>query len=370
MQKIIITILSLTFVSSAFAMDAMDRDRGQESHTSVLTSVGVKEGEEVDPDFSAKLIHWDDTTKPRPTDNKFGTICNHGYIQPQFVDAVLEKPGLDVLEVGPGDGLVLQKILTDARNQFNPVRYTMVEPCTSHLKQIDTVIETYNKNDKNWFGKAKNGDIRQFIVGKEKKYDLILCSQVLHFFDPLDQLQVLMRLRNALKDNGRLYLITNSLLSLNIWVMGKDSESVRKVSNEYIREIKENQEKGDLWSGYHLNSIFMGQRLAIKKQEGFDYDAPTVHSPSTLIPLLKAVGFQVNECQNFTEITESSIYAPSIRLGAVATRAAEMNMPLIKEYLKQAQEKREKRKEIEKFMEDNSEFIALMVQLISAQHSK
>jgi len=151
-----------------------------------LSPFSILEGQASDKDWfglNDLKICFQKNTELRQTANQFGSIMNHGDIQPQFIEEVF-KSNQDILEVGPGDGPALKQILTDDRNLETAVNYTVVEPSQQHLKIIDQTIKKHSKNTKNWFGKAKNGDIRQFIEGKENKYDLIFCSQVLHFLTP------------------------------------------------------------------------------------------------------------------------------------------------------------------------------------------
>jgi SAM-dependent MidA family methyltransferase len=55
-------------------------------------------------------------------------------------------PIRNVLEIGSGDGLVLERILTDERNKKHPTHYTCVEPCETHKNAIQNIIRNHSKN--------------------------------------------------------------------------------------------------------------------------------------------------------------------------------------------------------------------------------
>lgn len=366
LKKIIIALWTAFLSGSGYAMEPanlLDPHR-------ILIFEGVSNEGETNIDLTAELIPWSGEAQIHDTKNKFGMSALHGYIMPQFVDALFSKPNLEVLEVGPADGLLLKLILEDERNLKTPIRYTVVEPCAEHLAAINQIKKQYSKNPQNWIGQAKNGDVREFIKGKENKYDLILCSQVLHYFDPMDQLEILQGFQKSLKEIGRLFLITSSLFSINIWVDNNSFQERQEKQNIYIKKIKLLQSQGDLWPGYNFDNGFTSTKIVIKKEASLPYDLPHFHSATSFQALLKAVGFDVEKCCNFTEklpqsVQQQNLVLPSARLGAMARKGVPNN-DMIGIYKKQALKKRQEKESWEQMIKDHYNEIMLMSQMVSA----
>ncbi len=372
MRELFVTLLLMGLMIPCKACDNGEEDLSKKMH--VFES--CKPGEIVEEDKVVHLSSWKGELKDHPTKNNFGTSSLHGDIQPQFVEALFHEPGQEVLEVGPADGLMLEVILKDPRNLTIPIRYTVVEPSAEHLSAIDGVIKKHNKNKENWFGKAKKGDIREFIKdeNKSKKYKYILCSQVLHYMDPKDQLDVLNGFHRLLQDDGKLYLITNSYLSVDLWILSDgDEEEKKQLADSYIKRIVDLQSQDDLWPGYGFNTTFSSSWIYAKNVEKLPHDVPTLHTPTSLKNLLNAVGFSAELWRNFAEkdtslsgsLFKEYCFMSSPRLGVIASKGVPDAKKLV-DYEISASKKVEDKNHLKQYIEENLELLLTLGKLFSS----
>lgn len=258
------------------------------------------------------------------TSNDKGWIASsHARIESDFMKAVLQQKSPNTLEVGPGNGPTLKKILEDPRNIGNPVKYTVTELCKDHIKDLKDMIEKTNQNEQNWFGFAKNGDIREFIKDKKDKYDLIYCAQVLHFFDPLDQYNVMTGLYASLKEGATIYLLTNSILACPTDINRLHPQSSENEKQDMAKELVElfvkRSKAGNLWPGYTA--------------DGLHY-----HSVETLQNFLTAIGFKITKSHHISEtFSTDSVERMDVKIGIIASKSsAKPNATLLEKYLNQA----------------------------------
>lgn len=308
------------------------------------------------------FIKVEQISSTTPAESGYGANYSHGFVEPQFVDAIFSsiKP-LKVLEIGPGEGRVLIKLLQDPRNKACSFTYHFAEISEEDSKKINYIYRELSKNSNNKVCSASRekyqGDARLFLRKTPQVYDLVLCSNVLHYFSPEDQLDVLENIHRVLAENGKAYLLQCSVYCINAWMPAyQDMRCFEEAHQEFLGNAK----AGDLWPGYFCPSAISGKAgdriihsaLASKQSKGINLH-PTLHSKNSFGNLLKVVGFNIIDIKHFTEMTKkiskkpgkiSSFTAPTTRIGAIVEKnnISPIDKSLLEEYRHQAQEKTKK----------------------------
>lgn len=283
-------------------------------------------------------------------DNGFGVSYDHSFVSPEFIERIFSSSSpLKVLEIGPGDGRVLKKLLSDPRNGDHSFVYHFVDPSALAQKSIESIKKKYNSNPNNIIAKAADrhkGDVRSFLDGKLDVYDLILCNNVLHYFTPVEQLKIMGLIQQSVKQGGEIFLSQSSIASGDIWGIGLSPDKMKVI---LLEQFSANQANNDLWPGFIIEgmaSVHISMNYEYTKRYspipmGWSY--PTLHSPATFRDLLETYGFEVETCVNFTEIVdnngEGTYKAVSVRVGAIAKKARPINKDRFDLYSQRAQKK-------------------------------
>lgn len=330
MKKIITSLLlTLTFVFSSASSSLSIEERHW------VTVKADSNGKElpIPMDLPLMLVSSHKTPLFESASNGLGHVYNHGWVQPEFEEAVFSRENLEILEIGTASGNVLLNLFKDPRNETMPFRYTCVEIDKSMEKRVLAIKKEHSKNPKNWIGWANSGDIREYIKVKpeikQNKYDFIYCAQVFHFLNPLEQLECFQALYSFLKPGGKFYFMQNSIHSVDMWLYKdviKDSyDCITRYASKYEAERK----KDNVWAGYNIC-----WELEESCKEGI---FPTFHGATTLKPLLSDIGFDLIDCADFCELTKGE-KGSSARIGAIAqkTDAKKPNLERMLFHLKTA----------------------------------
>jgi len=151
---------------------------------------------------------------PAPqSDGRVQTLNEFGAMSPTFDTATMQfienSAGKKVLEIGAGYGKVMAEVLSK-----NPAtEYHINDLDERHLfiaaKNLATKLATHNLSDNKISPQIQYlpGDIsnKNFVIND--KYDAILIARVMHFFDPQQMDLVIAKIAQALKPNGRVYVV-------------------------------------------------------------------------------------------------------------------------------------------------------------------
>jgi SAM-dependent methyltransferase len=198
-----------------------------------------------------KMICVDHIPPFHAADNHFGDVYSHGFIQPEFVEEVLKAHNPEILEVGAADGPVLKQLLTDPRNDGKLLRYTIVEISENSRNIIKKQVLPLDKNLESKFFFARNGDIREYIKiapdTKKNKFDFIFCAQLLHYFNPLEQLECFQAFYDFLKPGGKLFFIQNSIFALSNWSeSAMHKENIGQMAKDWSIKFKNSKANKDV----------------------------------------------------------------------------------------------------------------------------
>lgn len=239
-----------------------------------------------------------------PTPNRYGFFLSDNNFYTIVVDEVFKKAEslgkdhpVNICEPGAGKGAFLERILKDKRNKKYPVRYTASELQKERYEDLQRVIDSYSTNPLNRFGKAKRGNIRDFLPGKNSAYDLITPFMMLHFIPPWQMPKLLNDIHASLKPEG-LFIGMIKVVS---------PAFLNPLERPFYQELG----KKSLWpSFYKWTSI--GQECD-KLMEKLAYCVCTKNSysvqeivmtdflPIMLEKLLTAFGFRVEICEEYVE---------------------------------------------------------------------
>jgi SAM-dependent methyltransferase len=298
----------------------------------------------------------------RNTSNNYGNIWErHAFVIPEFLEEVFTRDRPTIFEAGPGDGFTLEKLLRDKRNQNAAFQYHFCEPDVQSRQQIAKKFKRYNQNQGNQVARTPNkyqDDARQFLQGKSESYDIILTANLVHYFDPLDQLEFFKNMFAALKPEGKAFVIVGSVQNFNLWLpIHYPVEKKNRLNQKAIAEFQKKLTEGDLWAGYNVSEDISRRILShlafeqlTHQNQGF-YGLPNLHSVGSLEKLLEAIGFRVVDLACFTEgecinpQSQSPKYiANSYRIGAIVQKPKnpiQTKEDLLNDYQRQGLQKRE-----------------------------
>lgn len=271
--------------------------------------------------------------------NLYGTTLDrYGAIEPDFIKAVLfsSKQHCKILEVGAAFGQILQKILkfqgdviSSGNSMFYnpvPISYTIVEMDKRQVEIINMMILEQNKIPENKI-QCFAQDIRNFLEKSRKKnlFDLVYIGFVLHYLNPIDKLSVLIKLREQMNNESKMFITVPSIM-----------HNRSRFSVAHKEAYLSKWQSGDLWPGYHFDDDFSIQyisELQARNLKPSDCLYNYLHLPA-LKQLLKAIGFAIVTANEYKDIGRSMHY-----VGVIAKKTEHCDGELIKQYQIQAEKK-------------------------------
>lgn len=264
------------------------------------------------------------------TRNNYGVCANHSYVEPQFLqDALSFEKHVKILEIGPAEGRNLKALLNDPRNKNHSFTYHFAELCELASQEIYKYFKAYSSNSENKICEANRtkykGDARPFLENTPQTYDLILCCNVLHYFNPVEQIKFLKNIHRVLNNEGKAYILQSSILSIKDWTSGTTLGSIN--DSMVVEDYKENIQQNDLWPGYFLpkvlpartgNYLLLASATLMQYRPTPEYIYPTLHTLTTFKRLLETVGFNILDAKHFAEAPD--VYSKEIispRVGAI-----------------------------------------------------
>ncbi|MBP6218626.1 MAG: class I SAM-dependent methyltransferase [Oligoflexales bacterium] len=167
------------------------------------------------------------------------------YLSSLHIKAIEASVGQRVLDVGPGHGYFMAKLLAAGASHV-----TGVEVTESAYSEIRHTIGTYEAALALSFDKQYKAIHKSFLSYSPKKknqtFNVITAFNVFHYFTPQEALVALKKIKNFLPDNGQFFFIANT----PGWPGSFEAYSTKRTQNAlypgYITMIREDKQLYDV----------------------------------------------------------------------------------------------------------------------------